>query len=249
MCRFVAYLGSPITIGSLIVDPANGLLQQAAKPRHQTFGTGNPDGWGVAWSSEDGLSRHRIAAPIGTDPALESLINETSGSILAAVRLATPGMEVALENTPPYLSRGWRFAHNGAVANWSDGGRTHVASLVSDARRDDVLGTTDSEWLFAALLTAIDNGQDPSDALTGVVKSVSENSGGALNLVLQDDDRIVASASGNSLFHRTIDNGVLVASEPFDDHQDWARIPDGSVVQASLEGITVTPLHNGAALK
>ena len=44
--------------------------------------------------------------------------------------------------------------------------------------------------------------------------------------MLNDGHHVVATAVGNSLFART----GWAASEPIDDHPEWVRIPDRSVV-------------------
>lgn len=241
MCRFLAYLGDPVRIGSLIVSPENALLVQSTAPRFQTCGDGNPDGWGIAWSG----GRHRVTTPMHLDPETERVTRIESGSFLAAIRLATPGMEIATSNTPPYVAEGWSFAHNGAVGEWSTRGRAFVESLASETRLAQVQGTTDSELLFAAVLTAIDAGSAPTDALARTVRSVDEAVGGTLNLLLATTEAIHAVACGNSLFSRAFAHGAVLASEPFDDDDHWSRIPDRSVVTLDREGITIEPLRAG----
>jgi predicted glutamine amidotransferase len=36
---------------------------------------------------------------------------------------------------------------------------------------------------------------------------------------------------------------VLVASEPFDDHQDWEQVDDNTLVVADAHGVQITPLE------
>ena len=47
MCRHLAYLGPPVTLRSVIIDPPRGLYRQAWAPRMQRHGTVNADGFGV----------------------------------------------------------------------------------------------------------------------------------------------------------------------------------------------------------
>ncbi len=49
MCRFVAYLGPPVTLGALLIHPPHALLRQAWAPRHQRHGCINADGFGAGW--------------------------------------------------------------------------------------------------------------------------------------------------------------------------------------------------------
>jgi glutamine amidotransferase len=248
MCRFVACLGAPTSLGTVLLDVPRSLLAQSMHPRHQIFGTGNPDGWGVAWSTPQGPRRHRSVTPMRDDPEAAGLATQVSAAFLAAVRLATPGMAIAEANTPPYVAGGWRFAHNGAVGGWTGAGRGMVEGLVSPQRLTATEGTTDSERLFAAILSSIDRGAAPADAAAHVVRAVDASCGGYLNVVLMDDERIIATAVGNSLFHRVTEDALVVASEPLDADDAWQRVPDRSLVVGSAIGVVVSALDDVSEL-
>ncbi len=54
MCRHLAYLGMPVTLRTLLIDPPHGLYRQAWAPRRQRYGTVNADGLlGVGWYAPD----------------------------------------------------------------------------------------------------------------------------------------------------------------------------------------------------
>ena len=53
---------------------------------------------------------------------------------------------------------------------------------------------------------------------------------------------IAATAAGDTLFYRRRDGAVLVASEPGDDEPGWAEVPDGSVLTATPQQVSVTGL-------
>ena len=53
MCRHLGWLGEPVSVASLVLEPANSLLVQSYSPRRQKHGLMNADGWGV------GLLRRR----------------------------------------------------------------------------------------------------------------------------------------------------------------------------------------------
>jgi glutamine amidotransferase len=63
-----------------------------------------------------------------------------------------------------------------------------------------------------------------------------------MNLALTDGRSIAATAYGNSLFSLERAGAVVIASEPFDDGEDWKRLPDGSVVDAIPDRVAVKPL-------
>jgi gamma-glutamyl hercynylcysteine S-oxide hydrolase len=110
---------------------------------------------------------------------------------------------------------------------------------LSDGRLAAIEGSSDSEVVFAMVLDALDAGCSPSSALAGVVRSVP----GRLNLLLTEGQQIWATAWGDSLSVLCRDEGVVVASEPFDDERDWTPVPDRSLVVASGAACRINPLE------
>jgi glutamine amidotransferase len=39
------------------------------------------------------------------------------------------------------------------------------------------------------------------------------------------------------------DDGVILASEPYDDHPDWEDVPDRHLVEVTAEHVTFTALN------
>ena len=60
MCRHLGWLGAPVPVSALVLDPPHGLLVQSYAPRLQKHGTMNADGWGVGFFDHmlDQLGRH-----------------------------------------------------------------------------------------------------------------------------------------------------------------------------------------------
>ena len=57
MCRHLGWLGTDVTVSSLVLDPPFGLRVQSYAPRRQKHCLLNADGWGVGFfdaSSENG---------------------------------------------------------------------------------------------------------------------------------------------------------------------------------------------------
>ena len=259
MCRFVAYLGPPITLESLLLAPEHSLLRQAWAPRFQQHGTVNADGFGAGWYD---LSRrpepavYRSTRPIWGDRSFGSLAGlVASAAVLAVLRDATPPAVAEESGTPPFGDGSWLFAHNGAIegfregtgAGERDGVIGKLRRMLSDRRLGGIQGATDSEVLFGLVLDCMDAGACPGEALTSVIHTVAEVAGGRMNLVLTDGHRIAATTWGASL--HVCAGGFLgagarlVASEPFDDDPAWRSVPDRSVVEASPEGIHVVPIE------
>ena len=250
MCRFVAYLGPPVTLEALLLAPEHSLLHQAWEPRHQHRGTVNADGFGVGWydrSRRPEPARYRSARPMWADPSFASLAGlVASEAVLGAVRSATPPLPVEETGAPPFTAGPWLFAHNGAVDGFREGVGARLRRAVSERREGVIAGASDAEVLFALALDRLDGGATLSEALAGVVEQVLSTATARLNLVLLDGQALAATACGASLFVLAdaglAEGGVVVASEPFDDTPAWSRVPDGSIVRATATDVWVTGL-------
>jgi glutamine amidotransferase len=250
VCRLLAYLGPPVTLQSLLVDPPHSLLHQSWGPKHQGDGTVNADGFGVGWYEPDVRPEpalHRTARPMWADRSFASWSGLVrSGAVLAAVRSATPPSPIEESGTPPFTSEQWLFAHNGAVDGFREVAGGRLRHLASDRRMAGVRSASDSDLLFALALDRLDAGADGAEALLSVASTVLELTTARLNLVLTDGRTVFATVWGHSLFF--LDgagpdgDGVVVASEPYDDHPDWRRLPDSSLVVATPLDIVTTAL-------
>jgi gamma-glutamyl hercynylcysteine S-oxide hydrolase len=250
MCRHLAYLGPPRSLASLLYEPHQSLERQSWKPLRQREGAMNADGWGVGWWDPDVRAepaRYRTASPMWTDRSFRSVADVVhAGAITAAVRSATPPSPIVDTGNAPFASGPWLFSLNGFVVGFRGPIGEELRRLVSEERAIGLEGTTDSEVLFALVLDALDRGTAPSAALASVTAQVLVRTDARLNLLLTDGRTIVASACGNSLFTLADDGlatgGVLVASEPLDDHPGWAEVPDRTIVEATVGGLRTSPL-------
>ena len=244
MCRHLAYLGAPIALGALLTDADHSLVRQAQAARHQQSGPENPHGYGVGWwDAAGGLHRHRTATAIWEDPGLDAIAaRERSGAVLAAVRLASPGLPVEASGNAPFTDGTWLFSLNGRVDGWHDGVGDALRAAVTRRRAERIEGLADSEVCFALTLDQIDAGATPGEALRTVVDDIVARTTGWLNFLITDGRSIAATAWENSLFTRVGDDGTIVASEPLDDHADWQRVPDHTLVAVEGRSIISTPL-------
>jgi glutamine amidotransferase len=53
---------------------------------------------------------------------------------------------------------------------------------------------------------------------------------------------MLATAWGDTLSILRRDDGVVLASEPYDDDSDWEDVPDHHLVEVTSQGVTMTPL-------
>ena len=248
MCRHLAYLGQPVTLRSLIIDPPHGLRVQAWAPRRQRYGTINADGFGVGWyaDGDPAPARYRRAAPIWADPSFADVARVTrSRAVLAAVRSATAGTDPGAAAAAPYAAGRWLFSHNGTAPGWPDS----LAGVAAQLPADDLLGLEarcDSAVIWALVLRRLRSGASPAAALAATVDSLAAaDVPGRFNLLLTDGETIAATAAGDSLCYRAGPDGVVVASEPGDDEPGWTEVPDGSVLEATTGAVRVRPLAPG----
>jgi gamma-glutamyl hercynylcysteine S-oxide hydrolase len=164
--------------------------------------------------------------------------------VIAAVRGATAPAPTEESGTPPFSEGRWLFAHNGAVDEFRTGAGARLRRTLTIERETAILGAADSEVLFQMVLTQLDEGAAPGEALAAVVACVQQVSGGRLNLVLGDGEVVAATRVGDSLWALADADGrrSVIASEPTDGDDRWVEVPDGSVVEASAGDLQIRPL-------
>ena len=228
MCRHLGWLGADVTVASLVLDPPNGLRVQSYAPRRQKHCLLNADGWGVGFFDRDQPRRWRSAAPLWGDTSFESVAPALrSHCVVAAVRSATVGMPIEVSATAPFTDGHWLLSHNGVVD------RT-VLPPASSAE-----SVCDSAILAAAIFAR------GLDALGDTVVEVGTADPIArLNILAGNGSRLLATAWGDTLSILRRDDGVVLASEPYDDDSDWEDVPDRHLVEVTAQGVTMTPLDH-----
>lgn len=226
MCRHLGWLGAPVSVSSLILEPANGLLVQSYSPRRQKHGLLNADGWGVGFFDGAAPRRWRSAAPLWGDASLASVAPALrSECVVAAVRSATVGMPIEPSASAPFTDGDWLLSHNGVV----DRGVLPVSRTAES--------TVDSAILAAHIFT------EGLDNLGDTVRRVGESDPSArLNILAANGSRMLATVWGDTLSILRRPDGVVLASEPYDDHPDWQDIPDRHLVEVTAAGVVMTPL-------
>lgn len=269
MCRHVGYLGPPVRLAELVLDPPHSLVVQSYAPKDMRGGgTVNVDGFGVGWftgepepqpelaavpasSAHDprgaapagGARRYRRPVPIWQDAPFAELARGTVAvGALAAVRNATAGMPVAEAACAPFTDGQWLFSLNGRIAGWPD---TAVGLVESIPRREllRIQVMTDATLLWELLRQRLAAGTDPASALGSLVTEVlAAAPGSRLTTLLTDGRQLYGTTVTHSLWSRCSAAGVLLASEPFDDDPAWQPIPDGQLVIADPSGVRHRPL-------
>ncbi len=229
MCRHLAWLGEPRSLAALMLEPPCGLQTQAYAPRRQTRGRLNADGWGAGFLDGDGeVRRWRSEKPLWNDASFASIAPVLAyGTVLAAVRSATVGMPIDATAAAPFTDGRRLLSHNGRVAR-------------------DVLPATraaesvcDSAVLAAYLFTV------PTGQMVELLRAVAAQDPDAyLNVLVTEPGHVLGVTWGDELSYLVEPDGVVVASEPWDDDPRWVTVPDRHRVEVTSAGVTVTELES-----
>ena len=170
MCRALAYLGQPVLLDHLLFQPDSALVRQSYMP--QMLSLLNLAGFGMkAWDrdSQDPDRPYSYAStslPI-YDRNLKALSEKIRAScVLAHVRgvhFNTEGI-ISQQNIHPFQFRGCRIAlaHNGDLDRMRDM-KPALLEFIRPEFARMIDGTTDSEWVYALLLS---NLEDPARNVT-----------------------------------------------------------------------------------
>ncbi|MGE2732145.1 ergothioneine biosynthesis protein EgtC [Mycolicibacterium vaccae] len=226
MCRHLGWLGEPVSVASLTLEPPSGLLVQSYAPRRQKHGLMNADGWGVGFFDGDVARRWRSAAPLWTDASFASVAPAlASRCVVAAVRSASVGMAIEPTASAPFTDGQWLLSHNGLVDR----------AVLPLSRRAE---STNDSALLAALI--FERGLDAlGDTIAGVA---ADDPNARLNILAGNGSRLVATTWGDTLSVLRRADGVVLASEPYDDDPAWQEIPDRHLVDVVGTEVTTTPL-------
>jgi predicted glutamine amidotransferase len=221
MCRLLAIAANEPTDFKIVLREAPRSLAALSREHR--------DGWGIAvfdmqshrWQIDRGV------ACASEDERFHRLAVGSRGEILVShVRQKTIG-ETSLANTHPFERGRWVFAHNGTIKDvaW-------LRTRASPERLAEIYGETDSELLFAWILTRLDEagltGQPASRetdaALDAAARAAREREGfGAFNFLLSDGTTTYAHRFGRSMF--------LLERQPEDAVRRRRTARDGTIVE------------------
>jgi glutamine amidotransferase len=134
-------------------------------------------------------------------------------------------MAIEPSASAPFTDGTWLLSHNGIVDR---------AVLPASAHAE----STNDSALLAALIF-----RRGVDVLADTIVEVAADDPEArLNILAADGSRLVATTWGDTLSVLRRDDGVVLASEPYDDDPGWQEIPDRHLVQIADAHLQLTPL-------
>jgi predicted glutamine amidotransferase len=171
MCRWLAYLGEPLTPALLILDAQHSLVAQSL---NSPLGaeTVNGDGFGMGWYPEhekdgDTAAIFHSIEPAWNDQNLREIANAVRSPMFLSHVRAAAGPPIQQTNCHPFRHGKWLFAHNGFLAEFPKVKRD-LTLAVDPSLYPEIRGTTDSEVLFYLAITF--GAED--DPIGGITKAV-----------------------------------------------------------------------------
>jgi glutamine amidotransferase len=149
------------------------------------------------------------------------------------------------------------FAHNGAIEDFRRTAMRPLRDSLSDESYAGLLGTTDSETIFAGLLDRLR--KNPEDLAESIAETISLVTGvcnelglrATLNLAVTDGKvmtfaRHSTEGPSNSLYFvesgEAFPRAVVVASERLDDDPGWRAVPDRHLLRVEEGVASLRPL-------
>jgi glutamine amidotransferase len=134
-------------------------------------------------------------------------------------------MPIEVSATAPFTDGHWLLSHNGIV----DRGVLPACSSAESVCDSAVLAAL----IFARGL----------DTLGGTIVEVgTEDPNARLNILAANGSRLLATTWGETLSILRRDDGLVLASEPYDDDSGWEDVPDHHLVEVTAERVTLTAL-------
>ena len=203
MCRVLGYLGSPILLNDLLYSPDSSLIKQSYDSR--MLGMLNLAGFGLAAWDQNSASPETPVSYKTTDvPVFDSNLyalaqNVRTHCLLAHVRGVSLSheAEIGMQNLHPFSYRNTPmvFAHNGDLASFREM-RFDLLEHIKPDIASQISGSTDSEWMYALLLSQFDDPGKHQSAVD-IVAAVSRS----LEIIRKIRDRVgIKTSSSTNLF-------------------------------------------------
>jgi glutamine amidotransferase len=212
MCRVLAYLGTPVELDHFLFAPDKSLVRQTVTP--QMLRMLNLAGFGMAvWDPASAVPETPFEYRTTGLPFFDDNLRALSAKIRAAAVLAhvrgVPLDERALvsqSNIHPFRLSGTplALAHNGDLVGF-ERIKFDLLEQIRPEIASRIRGTTDSEWIYALLLSQLENPEHPEtqdivravERVLRILRQVREKSGirqsSAMNLFCSNGRCIVAT--------------------------------------------------------
>lgn len=216
MCRMLGIAATtPVSPRELLCEAPRSLRELSRE---------HADGWGIAIRAGDAWTVDRGTACAALCEKFAGLADRKTQLMIAHVRKATVGA-TSISNTHPFRRDGFVFAHNGTI-----GVTASLVARTSDQRLGQIEGDTDSERLFAFILTRIDQIGEINRGIAVAVRELHAlGDVGSASFLISCGARLYAHRAGRTLFTLTRPAATLIASERLTD-EEWTEVPERALV-------------------
>jgi predicted glutamine amidotransferase len=227
---FAVHSSSPV----LVTRAFDKLRQQACEHK---------DGWGIAQFDQSGPTVETALNSAQDCSRFSELGNRLFiSNLMVHLRLASVG-RIEKVNAHPFAQRGFAFMHNGTVHRFAEF-RHLLLQEVAPHWRSRIAGETDSELCFAVFLSQLDAIETPNinDLMAALGKTINivlrvfdaqpprpdvqAPAPSALNFVVGDGRRLVASRLNRTLYFCQEGPARYLASEPLWPGEAWSPLND-----------------------
>ena len=213
MCRMLGYVGDPVLLDDLVMQPDNSLMHQVTNP--QMLSEPNLAGFGIAgW--DDGMADAHLplcfrSTNVATlDPNLRALARKLRvRALVAHVRGVSDdgSADVNQQNLHPFQFPGSPvvMAHNGDLANFENM-RFAMLEYLTPAARAAIRGNNDSAWLHALIVSQLEDPAGPvavdemyraAGRSLSILREIRAREGistsSAVNLIISDGQSLLAT--------------------------------------------------------
>lgn len=233
MCRILAYLGKPVIVDDLLYQPDNSFIKQSYHPKYMSHLL-NLAGFGmVAWDPGSYNPAHPFIYKTPHLPFYDENLRGLTKKINPHCILAhlrgvsyTEKQVISIQNVHPFIfdNTNIALAHNGALMNF-DIMKYQLAEYIKPQYLKDIRGTTDSEWIYAILLSKLPNPVESytiEDIRVAIIETLK---------VLQTV-RHKCNIAINSPVNLFISNGKFIAATRYVFDYGWQ--PSSSLMSAHL---------------
>ena len=181
MCRVLSYLGKPVLLDHLIDKPSNSLITQSYDPKFMNDLKNNLSGCGfITWNQAKALKQDPLLYKTKNVPFydynfMRLIRNLYSDCTIAHMRGSDLNDQAIVidNNAHPFLFPGSSIAlaHNGTL-HGLNALKPDLSQIIKPKYLHAIKGTTDSEWIYATLLSHLPPKKDKQYQTTEIVKGL-----------------------------------------------------------------------------
>ncbi len=234
MCRWMAYIGDPINVGSFLFREQSNTLVHQSLDSSQGAEPVNGDGFGVGWfvQHERGPARYRSTEPAWNDENLREITRTLESPAWIAHVRAAIGSPVQQSNCHPFRHADTLFVHNGLIRGFNQLKRDIVLAIDPELY-PQIVGSTDSEHMFFLALTfgLVDDPVGALERAVGFIEDAASAAGIAdpvqMTVGVLTSEALVAVRYATGSLPRTLyhSNDLDTLKRVYPDFEDLQMLP------------------------